>query len=68
MARQSDGKIVALLPLISANGNLAMTKIIPIIVAIAIAISLVRTGTGLAMQAGSSSDKLLTVKLEIIGI
>ena len=54
MPRQSDCKIVALLPLISANGKLTRTIIVPIIVAIAIAFSIVHTGTGLAMQAGSN--------------
>jgi type 1 glutamine amidotransferase len=54
MPRQSNGRIVALLPLISANAKLAMTIIVPIIVAMAIALSIVRTGTGLAMQAGSN--------------
>ena len=54
MPRQSDCKIVALLPVISANGKLAMTIIVPIIVAIAIAFSIVCTGTGLTMQAGSN--------------
>jgi len=54
MPRQSNGRIVALLPLISANAKLAMTIIVPIIVAMAIALSNVRTGTGLAMQAGSN--------------
>jgi len=51
MLRQSDRRIVALLPLISANGKLPMTKLIPIIAGLAIAISLVRTGTGPAIQA-----------------
>jgi type 1 glutamine amidotransferase len=54
MPRQSDCKIVALLPLVSANGKLARTIIVPIIVAIAIAFSFVRAGTGLAMQAGNN--------------
>ena len=54
MPRHSNGRIVALLPLISENGKLAMTIIGPIIVAMAIALSIVRTGTGLAMQAGSN--------------
>lgn len=54
MPRQSDGKIVALLPLISANGKLAMTKLVPIIIAIAIAISLVRTATVPAILAGNN--------------
>src|SRR6059058_5679917 len=54
MPRQSDCKIVAMLPVISVNGKLAMTIIVPIVVAISIAFSIVRTGTGLAMQAGSN--------------
>src|SRR2546422_6503997 len=54
MPRQSDCKIFALLPLMSANGKLAMTIIGPIIVVMAISLSIVRTGTGLAMQAGSN--------------
>src|SRR6266404_2240656 len=54
MPRQSNGRIVALLPLISANSKVARTIIVSIIVAIAIAVSIVRTGTGLAMQAGSN--------------
>src|SRR6266700_92232 len=54
MPRPSDCKIIALLPVLSANGKFAMIIIGPIIVAIAIAFSIVRTGTGLATQAGSN--------------
>ena len=54
MPTQSDGKIVALLPLFSAYGKLAMTRIIPTVIAIGIAVSLARTGTSLPMQAGSN--------------
>ena len=49
MPRQSDGKIVPM-P-ISANGKCGMTKLITIIVAIVIAISIVRSGSGGAVQA-----------------
>lgn len=51
MLRLSDDNIVARLPLLSGNAQLAATKFILIIVAITIAISLVRTGTGPALQA-----------------
>jgi type 1 glutamine amidotransferase len=54
MPRQSNDKIVALLSLLSGSAQLAKTKIILIITAIAIAISIVRTGTGPASQAGSN--------------
>jgi uncharacterized protein len=54
MPRQSNGKFVALLPLISANGKLAMATLIPIIVAIAIAISFIGADTGLAKQAANN--------------
>ena len=50
MPRQSEGRIVALLPFISAKGKLAMTRLIPIIAAVAIAISLIRTETDPATQ------------------
>src|SRR5580765_4369113 len=54
MPTQSNGRLVALLPLISATGKLAMTITLPIIVGIGIAFSIVLTGTSLAMQAGSN--------------
>jgi uncharacterized protein len=54
MPRQSNGRLVALLPLISANGKLAMATLIPIIVALAIATSLLGTGTDPATQAANN--------------
>ena len=54
MLRQSNGKFVAPLPLISAHGKLAMTTLIPIIVAIAIAISPVGAETDLATHVANN--------------